>query len=171
MSGNERRVETKLCGGCKTIELNGKLKELVGKFFGENKIFEKSGKGVLYKCFFRGGKWEFNKRSCDTRYETYVGEIKNGVPNGHGTYNVPHFRKYVGEFKDGEEHGQGTTTYLNGNKYVGEWRDGKQNGHGTFTLFDGKKYVGIWENGNLWNGTGYEKDGNIQGKWVNGEVE
>ena len=23
MSGNERKVETKLCGGCKTIELNG----------------------------------------------------------------------------------------------------------------------------------------------------
>ena len=26
MSGNERKVETKLCGGCKTIELNGELR-------------------------------------------------------------------------------------------------------------------------------------------------
>ena len=31
MSGNERKVETILCGGCKTIELNGKLRELVEK--------------------------------------------------------------------------------------------------------------------------------------------
>ena len=29
MSGNERKIETILCGGCKTIELNGKLEELV----------------------------------------------------------------------------------------------------------------------------------------------
>ena len=38
MSGNERRVETKLCGGCKTIELNGNLKELVEKLFGKKKV-------------------------------------------------------------------------------------------------------------------------------------
>ena len=31
MSGNERKLETKLCGGCVTIELNGKLRELVEK--------------------------------------------------------------------------------------------------------------------------------------------
>jgi len=31
MSGNERKLETILCGGCKTTELNGKLEELVGK--------------------------------------------------------------------------------------------------------------------------------------------
>ena len=35
MSGNERKVETNLCGGCKTIELNGKLEELVVKLFGK----------------------------------------------------------------------------------------------------------------------------------------
>jgi hypothetical protein len=31
MSGNERKIETILCGGCKTIELNGKLEGLVKK--------------------------------------------------------------------------------------------------------------------------------------------
>ena len=36
-SGNERKVETNLCGGCKTIELNGKLEELVGKLVGKKK--------------------------------------------------------------------------------------------------------------------------------------
>ena len=38
MSGNERKVETKLCGGCKTIELNGKLRELVEKLIGRKKV-------------------------------------------------------------------------------------------------------------------------------------
>jgi hypothetical protein len=36
-SGNERKVETILCGGCKTIELNGKLEELVKKLIGGKK--------------------------------------------------------------------------------------------------------------------------------------
>ena len=54
--------------------------------------------------------------------------------------------KYVGEFKDGKEHGQGTITFLDGRKYVGEMKDGTQ-----------------------WNGTDYDKDGNILGKFVNGE--
>jgi hypothetical protein len=34
-SGKERKVETILCGGCKTIELNGKLVGLVDKMIGK----------------------------------------------------------------------------------------------------------------------------------------
>ena len=41
MSGDERKVETILCGGCKTIELNGKLVGLVGKLVGGNRVVEK----------------------------------------------------------------------------------------------------------------------------------
>ena len=37
MSGNERKLETILCGGCGTTELNGKLEGLVGKLFGGKK--------------------------------------------------------------------------------------------------------------------------------------
>ena len=33
--------------------------------------------------------------------------------------------KYVGEFKDGIPNGQGTFTWKNGHKYVGEWKDGR----------------------------------------------
>ena len=53
-------------------------------------------------------------------------------------------------------------------KYVGEWKDNKQNGQGTVTTPDGIKYEGEWKDGNPWNGTDYDKDGNIIGKWVNG---
>ena len=41
MSGNERKVETFLCGGCKTIELNGKLEGLVGKLVGKRNVKKK----------------------------------------------------------------------------------------------------------------------------------
>ena len=54
-------------------------------------------------------------------------------------------------------------------KYVGEKKDGKRNGQGTQTWLDGRKYVGEYKDGKTWNGTGYDKNGNIQVKFVNGE--
>ena len=54
-------------------------------------------------------------------------------------------------------------------KYVGEYKDGKRNGQGTQTWLDGRKYVGEYNDGKTWNGTGYDKNGNIQVKFVNGE--
>ena len=58
----------------------------------------------------------------------YVGEIKNGLPNGQGilTYYFYFWDKYVGEFKDGVRHGQGTEISPDGTKLVGEWKDGKE---------------------------------------------
>ena len=75
----------------------------------------------------------------------YEGEIKNGLPNGQGTYSFP-----------------------NGDKYVGEWKDGKKNGLGTLTWSKGNKYVGEYKDDNRWNGTIYDKNENIIGTVVNG---
>jgi len=36
---------------------------------------------------------------------------------------------------------------------------------------DGTKYVGEWKDGKTWNGTEYDKNGNIIGKWVNGVLQ
>ena len=55
-------------------------------------------------------------------------------------------------------------------KYVGEYKDGKRNGQGTQTWLDGRKYVGEYKDGKTWNGTGYDKNGNIQVKFVNGKM-
>ena len=65
--------------------------------------------------------------------------------------------------------GQGTRTYPNGEKYVGEFKNGIQNGQGTLTFPNGKKFKGKWKDGKPWNGTEYDKNGNIIVKWVNGE--
>ena len=76
--------------------------------------------------------------------------------------------KYQGDVKNGKPDGLGYLIYPNGNKYVGGWKDGEKNGKGTETDRDGFGYEGEWENGYMWNGKGYDKDGNIQYKWVNG---
>ena len=53
-SGNDRRVETQYCEGCKTFKLNGHLKELVKKLVGvegvvlvKNNIVVRKKKGIL----------------------------------------------------------------------------------------------------------------------------
>ena len=75
---------------------------------------------------------------------------------------------YVGERENGKYHGQGTLTFRDGDKYVGEWEDGKQHGQGTYTWSDGRKYVGEYKDGEEWNGTVYDKYGNIVVKFVDG---
>ena len=175
MSGNERKVETKLCGGCKTIELNGNLKELVGKLFGGKKVEQvrvvgKRGKRVL---FFRKGNSGFGwfEDGDEKKDEKYVGEIENGEPNGQGTEISPDGRKYVGEFKGDQKNGQGTYTQPDGYKYVGEWKDGQRNGQGTETYSDGEKYVGEWKDGQR-NGQGtytWSVGSKYVGEWKNGK--
>ena len=80
--------------------------------------------------------------------------------------------RYVGEWKDGKKHGQGTYTYGKGkgegDKYVGEFKDGKKHGQGTYIKTEGRKYVGEWKDGERWNGTLYDKEGKIIGKFMNG---
>jgi hypothetical protein len=77
----------------------------------------------------------------------YVGEHKDGKPNGQGTYTFANGNIYVGEFKDGKRNGQFTVTFARGDKYVGEYKDDMQNGQGTYTFANGNKYVGEYKDG------------------------
>ena len=174
MSGNERRVETKLCGGCKTIELNGKLRELVEKLVGRKKVetvvvVEKRRKGVL---FLRLMNSEFGwfEDGDDDKEGKYVGEIENGEPSGQGTFTWSDGEKYVGEWKDGRKSGQGTLTLSSGNKFEGEFKDGKYHGQGTFTWSDGDKYVGEFKDGKQHGqGTYIKPEGRkYVGEWKDG---
>ncbi len=99
----------------------------------------------------------------------YVEGSKNIKKNGQGSWSYYDGRTYEGEFKDGKFNGQGTMTLKNGKKYVGEYKDGYPNGQGTETYPDGGKYVGEFKDGETWEGTEYDKNGNIIVKWVNGE--
>ena len=83
--------------------------------------------------------------TIDWEEGTYTGEVSNNVPNGEGTY-----------------------TFDDGDKYVGEFKDGLPNGQGSYTYPDGAKYVGEWKDDNPWNGTEYDKDGNVTATWSEG---
>ena len=80
--------------------------------------------------------------------------------------------KYQGQVKDGKPNGLGSLTYPDGSKYVGEWKDDKYHGQGTWFgkgEWKGQKYVGEYKDGKEWNGTEYDKDGNIIYRWVEGK--
>ncbi len=79
--------------------------------------------------------------------------------------------KYEGQVENGTPNGQGTVTSSDGSKYVGSWKNGKKNRQGTFTYPNGEKYEGEWKDGGLWNGTGYDKNGNITYKYDDGRID
>jgi len=74
---------------------------------------------------------------------------------------------YLGEYKDGKFHGQGTFIWNDGYYHEGEFMDGTPNGQGTETLPNGQ-LVGEYKDGKPWNVKGYDTEGDIIGKWVNG---
>ena len=79
-------------------------------------------------------------------HSKYTGDVGNEVPNGFGIMIFP-----------------------NGNKYIGGWKDGRWNGQGTHTYPDGSKFEGDYKDDWEWNGTQYDKNGNIKYKYVNGK--
>ena len=116
----------------------------------------------------------FGDKQTQPRYQ---GEIKREyilfgdyILEGLGSEISPDGGKYVGSWKNGEKNGQGTYTWSDGSKYVGEFKDDKRNGQGTYTSHNGKYIVGEYKDDLPWNGTQYEKDGNITYKIVNGKT-
>ena len=147
---DEKRKETDVCLGCGTFQLNDKVGGLVEKLVVKSVpqqpvvSVEKPNNGVLY------GRWENNiygyfKDENENNIGKYLGEIRSDLPNGRGTF-----------------------TWYIGDKYVGEWKDGKRNGKGTYTYINEDKYIGEWKDGKPWNGTTYDKRGNIRVRVVNG---
>jgi len=63
----------------------------------------------------------------------YIGEWKDGGPNGLGVAMFDDGSDYVGEFLNGAYHGQGTLTNVDRSTYCGKWINGKKNYDGVFT--------------------------------------
>ena len=150
-----------------------------GKYVGVFKNGNRNGHGTYtfpdgrkYVGESKDGQWDGQGTITYPDGRKYVGEFKDEEFHGKGTLTRPDGGKYVGEFKNGKIHGQGTYTFEKGKyegfKYVGEWKDGTQQGQGTDSLPDGSNYVGEWKDGERWNGTLYDKEGKIIGKYING---
>lgn len=100
----------------------------------------------------------------------YIGEWKNGKPEGRGTLISPYgVQYYVGEFKDGKENGQGKLTLSDGGKYEGEFKNDMPDGHGTLSIADGSRYVGDVRGGQP-NGQGTLTMPGVQSSRVSGKT-
>ena len=127
----------------------------IGKFENGEYIWGVLYEGVRYSDGLGYGWYEEKLKGKNRLWGIYRGDIKNRLPNGSGEIS------YVDSFSDGET-------------YVGSWKDGELI-NGTYTYYGGRKFVGEFKYDRVidvpfpWNGTTYDKNGNIKGKYVNGE--
>ena len=139
-----------------------------------------SKKGILYgrSPSWReesNGVYEKDKEGYYTENK-YEGEIENGKPHGDGIWTGCGGATYVGQYVNGLREGDGTFTWsskgpASGSVYEGEYKNNRRNGKGKRTYGDGSILEGDWKDNELWNGTKYNKEGNISGKYVNGECK
>ena len=132
----------------------------------------KAETGHKYNGLFKDGKI-FKGISIYPGGAKYVGEFKNFMPHGYGTFVWANGDKYFGEWKDGKAHGNGTKTWQDGRKYLGYFKDDKLHGQGTLFYPDGKKYLGTFINGKRHGeGTFTYSDGSAYiGKFIAGKEE
>ena len=74
---------------------------------------------------YKHGKSLWSKNGEGLFLGKYVGNVKDGKPNGKGECSYDKDRgNYKGSWRDGERHGKGTYKNLDGRKYIGEWKKG-----------------------------------------------
>ena len=102
--------------------------------------------GIFYR-FSAGDKiYEWKHYGNQETDPKFMGEIKNGSPEGFGIEINPDGFIYKGEFREGKWDGKGTFYYPDGRKYVGEWKDGLRDGKGTYLSSNGNEiYVGSYK--------------------------
>ena len=104
----------------------------------------------FYNCYwYEGSRYlpKFIFESYDNAY--YVGEIRNGLKNGHGAHKFANGDFYIGEWEDGKRTDDESFLFFsNGNIYLGDFNDGVIHGSGILYLRDGGKILrGKFENG------------------------
>lgn len=125
----------------------------------------------LPQCIGNLSDWNNCRGALSKNLTSYVGEFKNSLPDGLGTFTYSDGATYHGYFKAGKEHGFGTfRCWQHGSEYVGEFKNGKKDGQGTYTYPDGVIYSGQWKFGKR-HGSGKLTylDGKItEGKFLDG---
>jgi hypothetical protein len=103
----------------------------IGEF---NDKTQRHGQGIFYYADggVFDGEWSNDKQSGfgtnfifhpEYRGDVYIGEFKNGVYHGNGTYYWNDGRIYMGEFKNNASNGFGTWFATNGEIWSGQWKN------------------------------------------------
>jgi hypothetical protein len=77
----------------------------------------------------------------------YQGEMRDGLPHGHGEITLKSGFVYTGSFVLSQREGIGTCLFPDGSVYEGEWRASKKHGQGKLTTSHGDLYEGSWVDG------------------------
>ena len=144
----------------------GEFKE--GKFHGMGRFVEKNG--IEYDGSFVAGSFDgfatltYPEGVRPDGLVKYIGEVKNGDPNGYGAMLYKDGSIYYGHISNNNYNGQGVLVNMsdNGKKLIGVWRDGQlvnpleekeldliygsKNGYG-IKLTESGRYQGNMENG------------------------
>ena len=91
----------------------------------------------------------------------YKGNFEMGKKKGKGLFQWKNGASYEGEFDNDMLNGKGLYIFPDGKKYNGDWKNNKMDGKGEFTWPNGRIYVGEYKDGKIWNGKGYDINGNI----------
>ena len=130
---------------------------------GEWKIGNRDGKGKLTwsNGDIYNGQWKNDSPDGKGKFffmtgfqgvdksDTYIGEVKNWLRHGKGTYTwVSQRMKYSGDWKNNNRHGYGV--YKEGDSiYTGQWKDDKRWGEGKITIKDKYSISGIFMHTNI----------------------
>ena len=108
-----------------------------------------SGTDFEYKGAFNSGDKNGKGVYIYPKGEIFIGECKNGEPNGFGTLSALSNEKYIGTIFNHRFSGHGKYIHYDGTIYEGEFKDDVYHGQGTLTKPDGTKYSGYWYHGYL----------------------
>ncbi len=126
--------QTLATGAVKAPECRVKDKELQGKYVGE--------------CNASG--WAQGKGAAQSADAAYTGDFKDGEAHGYGVKIwTKTNNRYIGQYKNGLPDGLGLFTwgdksgYL-GYQYIGQYKQDKRHGQGIFNWPNGEGYAGRW---------------------------
>ena len=89
---------------------------------------------------------QISRRPIDVQKYNNIGQFKDELRHGKGTYVLASGDTYTGDWVGGERHGKGTYAHVLGewenDIYVGEFYKNKKQGRGLYTFPDGVKYLG-----------------------------
>ncbi|MEH1901124.1 MAG: protein kinase [Nostoc sp.] len=103
----------------------------------------------------------------------YYGELKNGQPNGCGTYILANGNKYEGKINQGKYDGMGTFIFKDGSRYVGQFNNNSYVGLGKFIYINGCEYIGEFKQSKFdGQGTCISQNGvHKSGIWHQGKLQ
>ena len=109
----------------------------------ESDLFDRSDRLAELGCHWRDPTTRSEALETSLTVEDgYVGEEKDGVPEGRGSMRSANGDVYVGQWQAGKPHGLGTMRYSRGIVFDGEWSEGER--VPVWSQAQSACHVGLW---------------------------